>query len=186
MKNAFIGLFICAAVFVAGCSYPARCPTRLSQSDEAFILKTIHDQKSEFHTDGACDTDWSDQPAIRALVKRYRQELIPVLINNLDNTAPSQIIWTDQEYNGRSRSISPLPMGCVCFDLLCCNTKPTDSWWYLENSDDGFWANVKDSFMIDLDASEQSMKSAKKNWIRGYMRGKVVFDEHRTLDLSEE
>jgi hypothetical protein len=185
MKVAFIGLAVCTAILIDGCSYPARCPTQLSQSDEAFILDTIHDQRLKFICDAACDTEWSQQPAIRALVARYQQKLIPVLINNLDNTAPSQIIWTNQEYNFRIRSSSPLPMGCVCFDLLCSNIKLND-FWSIDCDSDGWATHVKDDFMIDLDASEQSMKSAKKNWIKGYMRGKVIFDEHRTLDLSEE
>lgn len=159
-------LFI--VILASGCA-PLRCNTHI-EADEKLILVTLQDQKENWICDGACETNWIRLPAIQKIVWKYKQDLIPIFINNLDNSTPSQITLEGK----------PISVGCICFDLLCSIIVASDLWVISDcYYDDGFWASNRKEFWVDPNSKMKEIKSVQKRWIAAFNAGKLSYDSKR-------
>jgi hypothetical protein len=149
-----------------------------SKGNESKILSTLSKVHVEFSTDGAGGSTLTSNDKIRNLVFTYDDDILAVLIDNLANTEPTSSLVDGNEN---------VPLGYVCFDLLCTLVKKTDDWFSF-CGDDGLWACVRKDYFTPIANDEWNQGvaiAAQKHWLSLYEAGKLKIDRQYFNEKEE-
>jgi hypothetical protein len=141
-----------------------------SRGNESKILSTLSRVHIEYSTDAAGWTTLTSNEAVRKLVFTYDDDILGVLIANL--ASPE---LTKSSVDGKDN----VPLGYVCFDLLCTLVKETSDWYRFECGDDGLWSCVQEDYYIPIANDKWNWGvaiAAQKHWQSLYETGKLKID----------
>ncbi len=151
----FIRTLLTLSMFIA---FFNSCSSNNAPAVETEVVTTLTQLNISYFTDGAGGSDIMEMKEIRDLVRTKKEKLLPILVDNLSNLDTTNSVLNDSEN---------VPLGYVCFDLLCSIAGPSEDWYDIECGDDGLWACVNDEYYIPFLFTVENMKKIRRsqnNW----------------------
>jgi hypothetical protein len=166
-KYEFIKTLLILSVFIA---FFNSCSSNNAPAMETEVVTTLTQLNISYFTDGAGGSDIMEMKEMRDLVGTKKEKLLPILIDNLSNSSTTNSVLDDS---------GNVPLGYVCFDLLCSIIETSEHWYDIECGDDGMWACVNDEYYIPFLFTAENMnkiRSSQNNWRKLLESGRLKLD----------
>jgi|GEM_PF-3473120 len=140
-----------------------------TKTKDDLVLETLTNIELRYLSDGAHETEIVYDDEVSIMIGRYKDGLVSILINNLNNDKMSKSVIEGVN----------IPVGFLCFDLLCSLLKPVDDLCIIDSSDDGLWSSVKVDYRIPIELDKWrnlDVQIIQKRWEKLYRSDKLIID----------